>query len=423
MYVPLVRPMRRTSGRSLLVTLALVALVTGAFAQRAAVADPGTGPRSPGTLPGTPADAPGIGAAPTGPPVPMPDHPRGLPAQANWGSAIEAPAPYQPQLSCAAGPLKGTAKLRDLLLRAYDHGGNGGAIRSCASGGQSEHKDGRAFDWMLSMGNPAERRTAGDFLSWLIKPGRDGKPGAMARRLGIMYVIYNRKIWASYSPGWRDYSGSDPHTSHIHISLSWNGARGTTSFWKGRVAPVDYGTCVFFGGSPAVAAAGSPTRTTPCPEPKTSPRGSSRPFAWLGNSGDSVRRAQHLLGVSATGTLNTTTRKKLLSYQLSHDLPRTGALDKPTWASLEPGSRTQSVPSWRPRQAARWGIEHGSPELHRSSAGTAVYALQVALGMPDRLRTGFLGQRTSASVGAFRAAHGMTNTPQVDAEVWDLLAG
>lgn len=65
----------------------------------------------------------------------------------------------------------------------------------------------------------------------------------MANRLGVMYVIHNRKIWSSYSPGWRDYTGYEPHTSHIHISLSWNGARAHTSFWTGRVWPADYDTC------------------------------------------------------------------------------------------------------------------------------------------------------------------------------------
>ena len=37
---------------------------------------------------------------------------------------------------------------------------------------------------------------------------------ANARRLGIMYMIWNRRIWSSYkaSSGWRKYSGSNPHT-------------------------------------------------------------------------------------------------------------------------------------------------------------------------------------------------------------------
>lgn len=41
----------------------------------------------------------------------------------------------------------------------------------------------------------------------------------------IQYVIFNRRIFSSYASGgvpawtWRPYSGSDPHTGHMHISV------------------------------------------------------------------------------------------------------------------------------------------------------------------------------------------------------------
>ena len=354
------------------------------------------------------------------PPVPMPAAPRGLPAQADWGPAIEPLAPYQPQLSCAAGPMRGLAALRDLALASYHRGHDGGTIRSCATGGQSEHKDGRAWDWMLDVGTRADRRTAGDFLSWLLA-SRKGEVAAMARRLGVMYVIYNRKIWATYSPGWRDYSGGDPHTSHIHISMSWNGARGATSFWRGSVPARDYGPCAFFTGQPAAISAAKP-RTTPCPSAAASPRGSRSPFAWLGTVGDHVGRAQRLLGVSTTRVFDRATRDRLLGYQGSHDLPRTGALDGPTWASLGPATRLQSVPAWTAAEAVAWARRHGSPTLRRQSAGKPVYALQVALRIPDRLRTGFLGRRTATAVSQFRTGHGMSPAGVVTPAVWDALA-
>jgi hypothetical protein len=57
----------------------------------------------------------------------------------------------------------------------------------------------------------------------------------MVRRLGVMYIIYNRRIWASYraEEGWRPYVGANPHTDHIHFSFSWAGARKQTSYWDG----------------------------------------------------------------------------------------------------------------------------------------------------------------------------------------------
>jgi hypothetical protein len=38
----------------------------------------------------------------------------------------------------------------------------------------------------------------------------------------VKYVIYKHRIWstARSGEGWRTYTGSDPHTSHIHLSVS-----------------------------------------------------------------------------------------------------------------------------------------------------------------------------------------------------------
>jgi hypothetical protein len=64
----------------------------------------------------------------------------------------------------------------------------------------------------------------------------------MARRLGVMYIIHNRRIWGSYraGEGWRPYVGANPHTDHVHFSFSWAGARKQTSYWDGT--PVTYGS-------------------------------------------------------------------------------------------------------------------------------------------------------------------------------------
>ena len=355
-----------------------------------------------------------------GPPVPYPQDPHGLPHPVKWGQDIEAYAQYQPQQSCAAQAMSGTVALRNLVLKTYDPGYDLGMMRACYSGGASEHKEGRAWDWGVDVGDRAEQRAAADFLAWITAKGRDGDPGAMARRLGIQYVIYNRKIWSGWN-GWVDYTGADPHTSHVHISLSWNGARGHTSFWTGRTWAVDYGTCVSFTGQPAVVASPHP-RTSPCPATARSPRGSTQPFAWLGNSGAHVSAAQRLLNVSRTGKFDVRTRAKLLDFQSNHDLPRTGALDKTTWATLQPSTRELKAPRWEPRQAARWARRAGSPVLHRRSAGTAVYALQTALKMPTKLHTGFFGSHTSERLVAFRKTHGLEPSPQTNDRVWTLLS-
>ncbi|MBA3233014.1 MAG: peptidoglycan-binding protein [Propionibacteriales bacterium] len=314
-------------------------------------------------------------------------------------------------------------KLRALALATYGRGGSSPAYpRVCTSGGTSEHKDGRAWDWMLNVGNRADRKVSADFLGWLTGAGPTGIRGEMAARLGVMYVIYNHKSWSSYNRVWKDYTGDDPHTSHIHISLSWNGARATTSFWTGRVWSTDYGPCRVFTSQPAVV----PTaiaRTRPCGPAVLSPRGSSLPFGWIGSTGAAVSLAQRTLGTAPTGRFDATTRAAVLRYQRTHDLPRTGTLDKPTWASLRPLSLRLNVPDWRAGEALDWALSRGTvPSLHRASAGTAVYALQVALKLPPAWRTGFFGARTAAAVVAVKRAVGLPATVVVNAAVWQGIA-
>jgi peptidoglycan hydrolase-like protein with peptidoglycan-binding domain len=355
------------------------------------------------------------------PPVTMPAHPTGLPGSDPLPTEIDAAPGYQPQTSCASAAMPGVVKLRALALATYQRGGTSPATpRLCSSGSQSEHKDGRAWDWMLSHANKADRTAAADFLSWVTGPGPSGEVGEMASRLGIMYVIYNRRIWSAYSPGWRDYAGADPHTSHIHISMSWNGARAHTSFWTGKLWAEDFGVCQIFAGEPGIVAGLQP-RTTPCRAPVALPRGSSQALAWLGNSGSQVEQGQELLGISASGSFDRATRKAVLHYQATHDLPRTGALDDATWASLLPSSAQLNVPDWTPVKAAGWAAKNGLPTIHRGEAGKAVYALQTALRLDDALRNGFYGPQTRAAVLALKFAAGLPATALVNTEVWNLL--
>jgi peptidoglycan hydrolase-like protein with peptidoglycan-binding domain len=352
----------------------------------------------------------------------FPAHPRGLPRPRPWGHRIDDPAGYQAQQACVAAPSRGIVKLRALALKAYDRGGSSPASpRACTSGGTSEHKDGRAWDWMLDVHNAADKRVAADFLAWVTGPGPSGERGEMAHRLGIMYVIYNHKSWASYRGTWERYTGSDPHTSHIHVSLSWNGARAHTSFWTGRTWATDYGTCVVFRGQPAQA----PTaivRTTPCNDPVMAPRLSRLPLLWMGSNGSIVSKAQRLLRQPVSGTFGASLRSAVLAYQGAHDLPRTGAVDKPTWASLVPSSRRMNAPAWTRSEAVQWGRSNAAETvLRRGSTGRAVYALQVALDVPDSVRNGLLGRRTSAAVIAFKTDHGLARNAVVNEAVWQAL--
>ncbi len=354
-------------------------------------------------------------------PVILPAHPTGLKPPGPMGHQVDAPAGYQEQLACVAKPSRGVAALRALALSTYQRGGESPATpRACTSGGTSEHKDGRAWDWMLAYSSSADRKAAADFLSWLTGDGPQGQPGEMADRLGVMYVIYNKMMWSSYDRRWHAYSGSDPHTSHIHISLSWNGARAHTSFWTGHLWATDYGPCQAFVGQPALSPGRHP-QTSPCSAPQQLVRTSPESLAWMGSSGASVVKAQRLLGVAATGVFGRPTRHAALTYQRRHDLPETGAVDQSTWASLVPSRSTLHEPDWTPAEAAAWARRAGSPVVRSHDAGTTVFALQTALGMPGRARSGFYGPGTRSLVLAVKSAHELGPGAKVDAEVWALL--
>lgn len=94
----------------------------------------------------------------------------------------------------------------------------------------------------MTVGNPSHRAAARQVFTWLFRADPSGRRFAMARRLGVMYIIHNRRIWGSYraTEGWRPYIGANPHTDHVHFSFSWAGARKRTSWWDGT--PVTYGS-------------------------------------------------------------------------------------------------------------------------------------------------------------------------------------
>ena len=108
---------------------------------------------------------------------------------------VESYAPYQPQRTCARTDKPGTVALgRWLVARG---GVYGGTLRSCGSGGRSERKDGRAFDWMLDAKDADDRAVADAFLVEAFADNELGDADALARRMGIMYVIWNDRMYAA----------------------------------------------------------------------------------------------------------------------------------------------------------------------------------------------------------------------------------
>jgi len=339
---------------------------------------------------------------------------------------LDATPTYQDQRSCDPAAKPGVAAYAQLVLSTYRQGRNGGIARGCGIGATSEHKEGRALDWMLSVNVPAEKAAGDAWTTWLTGKDSAGVVGGNARRLGVMYVIWNRRMWSTYSVarGWRAYRGASAHTDHVHTSFTWDGAMKRTSWWDGTATlDDDKGPCRVYSGQPApvytrrhVSSCGTRLPAAPA---------SPYSIVWPGQSGSSVRVAQSRLGVGQDGVFGAGTRSRLMSWQRKARVPVTGVLDKPTWSRLAPSGSTPSTPSTSkpptssPSDAtlARTTTlsAYKATTVRQGSRGAAVAALQRALGIGA---DGAFGPGTTAAVKAFQSSRRIPATGVVGRTTW-----
>ena len=294
----------------------------------------------------------GVGATtPASAATPTPVVPRSMPA------AAEPLSGYVPANSCDPTAKPGAVALGKLLTTTYP-GTSYGISRTCGVDAlrTSEHYDGRAVDWMNSVRDKKQAAQAKALISWLMAADAKGNPYANARRLGVMYVIWDDQIWGAYSTdrGWRPYSScadhpekswdSTCHRNHVHFSLSWAGAMKKTSFWSGRVATTEYGPCRAKDLNWALPY-GTP-RTTPCPRYPVvkPPAGASATLKALttysgmrvrpGASGPVVTAVQKALKVSPTGYYGSATTAAVQKFQTRQKLDDSGNVNTATWRAL-----------------------------------------------------------------------------------------
>lgn len=175
--------------------------------------------------------------------IAVPRAPSGL-----TGTPVDALQGYQGQVKCRRSARPGTKALLRLIFASYGATEGAGLNRTCVTG-TSEHYDGRAIDWMVHSRIPQQAAKGDAFARWLTRAqGRE--VGAMARRLGVMYVIWRGRIWKQYeaSQGWQTYLNCDRpktfkpeldstcHRNHVHISLTHGGAAMRTSWWRAASA-------------------------------------------------------------------------------------------------------------------------------------------------------------------------------------------
>jgi hypothetical protein len=280
----------------------------------------------------------------------VPPIPSGLP------TAIEGLSPYVPNTGCDLRNRTGTLKLGNLIKATYANSYS--TLRSCtgATRPNSEHFDGRALDTFFNVRDTAERADAGALLTWLLVTDDSGNRFANARRLGVMYIIWNNKMWSSYrtDEGWRPYlncaqtpepsADTNCHRNHIHLTLSWEGALGRTSFWTKQVAAVDWGPCRPSDLNWSAGYSSANVRRCPAYSTVTAPAGASSLLKELvprsgmvlryGMTGAAVSSLQKAIGVSPTGSFLSTTSARLKAWQLAHGLVASGIAYHSTWRAL-----------------------------------------------------------------------------------------
>ena len=155
--------------------------------------------------------------------------------------AIDDYAAYEPQTKCSPTVKPAMEYLARWAVARF--GGEYGGISRACGGSKSEHKEGRAFDWTMDADEPSDQRRVQRFLKKVLRTDRQGNEHALARRMGIMYIIWDDQMYASY-----DRFAAKPyrhsacksvarcsktlrHRDHVHISLSRAGGAAETSWY------------------------------------------------------------------------------------------------------------------------------------------------------------------------------------------------
>lgn len=203
-----------------------------------------------------------------------------LPFTGRYGAEIEPYSAYDGQTKCSSNAKPGVVAFANMLRKRF--GSYWVSIkRSCAGTSVSEHKEGRAIDWGVNAYNPTDKDKAQRLLKRLLKTDWWGNEHAMARRLGIMYIIWNKRMWRAYRPwaGWQPYEGSNPHTNHMHISFARAGGLGLTSYWTGKVY-WDLPAAWIPQPPPPPVPTPTPIPTPTLPVPTPTPTSSGWPWPW-----------------------------------------------------------------------------------------------------------------------------------------------
>lgn len=148
----------------------------------------------------------------------------------------------------------------------------------------------------------------------------------------VKYVISNGRIFSStVSPWvWRKYTGSNPHSQHVHISVN--------SLKKHYDDHREWD----------LGLAGATSRPKPDGPDLDNPN--NRPVLRQGSKGDDVRTVQRLLVVKIDGDFGPITDQAVKDFQKKQKLTVDGIVGPKTWAKLDEIEQIPLIYEATPRQ-------------------------------------------------------------------------
>lgn len=135
-----------------------------------------------------------------------------------------------------------------------------------------------------------------------------------ARDARVKYVISNKRIWSSSTSPyqWRRYTGSNPHSSHMHVSVHSTKARyDSEAEWR-------------------LTSASGPAPVGPDPDDPA-----NRQTIRRGAMGELVREVQNILRIKVDGIFGPITEASVRKFQSQKNLQVDGIVGPKTWAQLD----------------------------------------------------------------------------------------
>lgn len=223
----------------------------------------------------------------------------------------------------------------------------------------------------------------------------------------LKYMIFNRKIMAGDdgpSPWvWRDYNGSNPHTSHVHISVENDDELymldGPLGYYNGTVSP------------------STPTSSVDYEEFNTTAELGERVLK-LGSAGEDVTFVQKWVGAKADGYYGPITKGKVERYQRIRGIEDDGIVGPVTWGQMGYGPEAEQPPEY-PLPNDHWfGPESRDARNHSGywkADNAPIKLIQKELGVAQ---TGRYDSATVSAVRGFQRSRGLKIDGLVGPATW-----